>query len=321
MRQVGAGVVRRVGDQTAADGEPRVGPRSRSVPATPGFSRFGLRPPVRRASALACGSALPRRPAPYGALSAQFALAPQVSVRAPSGPGVPAPRFGAQLRPARFSARLRVHPAWASGFVSGACSGRSALAPQVNGWPRQRVVLRRRGSAFGLSRGAFSAPLALARHARARRFGVERLCPAFTSVAGGVGLSRSACPRIAFPAETRRGAPRRTLRPTTPHGCRGEAVFREPRIHWRRYGLAPRAVNRGARMAVDNPGDSLGKIRRAVVHKSKWLVEKLVNCSSLGGLTSAAKESWADRSIRGLGGPPDGGVEKFSAAARPRYGP
>lgn len=121
--------------------------------------------------------------------------------------------------------------------------------------------------------------------------------------------------------QQRRGAPRRTLRPTTPHGCRGEAVFREPRIHWRRYGLATQAVNRGARMAVDNPGDSLGKIRRAVVHKSKWLVEKLVNCSSVAGLTSAGKESWADRSIRGPQGRPDGGVDKFSVASRPRYGP
>jgi hypothetical protein len=127
--------------------------------------------------------------------------------------------------------------------------------------------------------------------------------------------------RVAFLAETRRGAPRRTLRPTTPHGCRGEAVFREPRIHWRRYGLATQAVNRGARMAVDNPGGSLGKIRRAVVHKSKWLVEKLVNCSSVAGLTSAGKESWADRSIRGPQGRPDGGVDKFSVASRPRYGP
>jgi hypothetical protein len=64
-------------------------------------------------------------------------------------------------------------------------------------------------------------------------------------------------------------------------------------------------------MAVDNPGDSLGKIRRAVVHKSKRLVEKLVNCPSAAGLTSAGKESWADRSICGLRGRPDGGVDKF----------
>ena len=73
----------------------------------------------------------------------------------------------------------------------------------------------------------------------------------------------------------------------------GREPFSEsPASRERRYGLPGPTVNRIPRTAVDNPGDNLGKHRRAFVDIHRYPVDKPVNPAAAPLLTSGAKESW-----------------------------